>query len=761
MSVLQGNFNNLITSMQDVAMQDFGDPTYNMNGALAHTIKNIKRVDAGIKDINTSFKQFNKGFNSSGVSFGGADYTGGSSNTGGGGSKSKKSPSSSEKAKQTEKDVADLKKMTNAYHDVERALDLVNHKLKINKSLQEGATEKQKLKYMKDEVALYKEKQSLLNKEIKLYEKEQASLKKTLLKNDKSFKFDKSGNITNYNDIMKAWVKKANSLTGKAKEKYIEQVKQMQEYVERYEDITHETLYGLKEDWKDLNNSIKEVLEEQNRIIMDAKQKAYDDVVWQVDTQQGNYFEYKLKLLDEDDVQGKVEIMNTQLQNQNKILQASRKYLEDLYAMGLKPTDAGYEDWIERLKEAEQEFHNQRMEFESMKDSLEDLVKNQMTEYINQLKEIEQIEMDKRHQQEKIDLEKKYFDTALAEYNKYKESKIKSLNEEIEAIKKKLEVEKGNEALLDILKAKQLELNELQNEQYEKITSWYELEEKMHNANIDAIDKELKALEEKNKLEEENEERLKRQNELIEIQQRMQNIKKNKNIRELTKNDKGEFNWDYTYDRKALADANKEYKEKQEDLAKWEKDLELEKYKEKLNQQKEYEQEALALLKAQYDKALALLEEKQTKESEVMDKKYEDMLEDTDKYLEDMLTKYDGSWTKIIEVLGLKLEEGNLKLDSFAQTTIATIDNLSAYIDGLYSKLEGLQNIDISSKISEGFTNPVVPNLPVVNSLSKTTSTTSNTYHVNANFPNATSSDEIEKALTSIGDNTTQYVGRR
>lgn len=108
MSVLQGNFNNLITSMQNVAMQDFGDPTYNMNGALAHTLKNIKRVDAGIKGINTSFSQFNKGFSGGGVNFSGADYkgsSGGSSKGSSGGSKSKKSPSSStSKAKKDTKD---------------------------------------------------------------------------------------------------------------------------------------------------------------------------------------------------------------------------------------------------------------------------------------------------------------------------------------------------------------------------------------------------------------------------------------------------------------------------------------------------------------------------------------------------------------------------------------------------------------------------------------------------------------------------------
>lgn len=281
MSVLQGNFNNLITSMQNVAMQDFGDPTFNMNGALAHTIKQIKTVDAGIKGINTSFSEFNRGFGGGGVSFNGADYKGTSS----GGSKPKggsSKPPTSKSKEQVEKDARDyeaerikaeeeankrildmrnelvnaLKKKYEEMREAEiKKIDAEIDKLKEQLDrLENGySNESEKLKKLKAELELWKNDDSAYSQK-KQYELQEEIAKSELRVQIEAKEKEKETIESKYDKLLEdsRLYQEADKLL---KEK---NYKEIQSLLTKYGDYFKETTGSISDYVKDMINQLKE-----------------------------------------------------------------------------------------------------------------------------------------------------------------------------------------------------------------------------------------------------------------------------------------------------------------------------------------------------------------------------------------------------------------------------------------------------------------------------------------------------------------------
>lgn len=446
---------------------------------------------------------------------------------------------------------------------------------------------------------------------------------------------------------------------------------------------TSESKESLSEAIQDINDKIQkeklnvlELTKEQEKLNLAMKESAYQNKKWQKGTQQMNKIELELQVTDEDDVAKQVQLMNEKLKLQQSMLKDTEKYLQDLRNTSVT-TAEGYGDLVDKLMSAEEELYSQQSAVNSLKDSMDSLLSETMTKYINQLKEIEQLELDVRQQRESQALDEEYFKVSEKDFNAYRKEKISSINEEIKLLKDKLVVEGSNSALLDLLKAKQKELLSVEEARYETINDWYSVQEDMHSFNISKIDEELKALEEKNALEEENEARLEKQNELIEIQKELTNIKNNKKIRELSKNADGSWGFEYTYDKEEYENTEKQYKEKQEDLVEWEKDLELEKYKSKLEQQKEYEQEALNSLKELYDKQKEILDQLHDEENEALEEKYNGMLDDLDSYLEKLTQKFGNDVPEIIKTLQAELDKGETILKDFGKSLSDLLENTS------------------------------------------------------------------------------------
>ncbi|MGL5331189.1 MAG: hypothetical protein ACRDD7_18135, partial [Peptostreptococcaceae bacterium] len=89
------------------------------------------------------------------------------------------------------------------------------------------------------------------------------------------FQFDGSGNISNYTQRLEALQNWANSLSGKAKEEAIKQVKELQEIADLYSDLVNNKLPDGYKQISDINNNIVSSQKE----IADILKKQKDDFI--------------------------------------------------------------------------------------------------------------------------------------------------------------------------------------------------------------------------------------------------------------------------------------------------------------------------------------------------------------------------------------------------------------------------------------------------------------------------------------------------
>ena len=199
----------------------------------------------------------------SGGSGGGSGYkpSSGSGGSGSGGSGSGGSGSS-------EKDVEDLELETDRYYELNDAINDLNNQMDMLRAKRESITTKKDYKKsIQDEVAL-------INQQIQAYkdlqkeqQKERNEIKKTLSKN--GFKFNKDGDISNYEEQLKKLQDKANKKTGQAKEDAIEQVQTLIDLIDRYNELHNEAIpetslevQNLQQEIADLNTDLTENLKD-------------------------------------------------------------------------------------------------------------------------------------------------------------------------------------------------------------------------------------------------------------------------------------------------------------------------------------------------------------------------------------------------------------------------------------------------------------------------------------------------------------------
>ena len=200
----------------------------------------------------------------SGGSGGGSGYKPSSGSGGSGG----KGGSGSGSSDSSEKDVEDLELETDRYYELNDAINDLNNQMDMLRAKRESITTKKDYKKsIQDEVAL-------INQQIQAYkdlqkeqQKERNEIKKTLSKN--GFKFNKDGDISNYEEQLKKLQDKANKKTGQAKEDAIEQVQTLIDLIDRYNELHNEAIpetslevQNLQQEIADLNTDLAENLKD-------------------------------------------------------------------------------------------------------------------------------------------------------------------------------------------------------------------------------------------------------------------------------------------------------------------------------------------------------------------------------------------------------------------------------------------------------------------------------------------------------------------
>lgn len=203
-----------------------------------------------------------------GVSHGNIGSGSGSGNKGSSGSSS------------SSKEVEDMESLVDRYHDLEDAINDVNNELETNKILQDGATGQQKIKLMEKEIQLYKKQQQAIKNLIAEQKKEAQELKNSL--SSQGVNFNSAGDISNYNQILTSKVNWANSLSGDAKEKAIEQVKELEEAMKSYDELVNKTIPSQEQEWESLNNTIKDVYKTQAELIADMEKNISETIEYEL-----------------------------------------------------------------------------------------------------------------------------------------------------------------------------------------------------------------------------------------------------------------------------------------------------------------------------------------------------------------------------------------------------------------------------------------------------------------------------------------------
>lgn len=229
----------------------------------------LNAAKAQYEEIQTEFSTYNKGFSSYTPSFSSGSFKGsGSGNKGSSGSSS------------SSKEVEDMESLVDRYHDLEDAINDVNNELETNKILQDGATGKDKIALMEKEIQLYKKQQQAIKNLIAEQKKEAQELKNSL--SSQGVKFNSAGDISNYNQILTSKVNWANSLSGDAKEKAIEQVKELEEAMKSYDELVNKTIPSQEQEWESLNNTIKDVYKTQAELIADMEKNISETIEYEL-----------------------------------------------------------------------------------------------------------------------------------------------------------------------------------------------------------------------------------------------------------------------------------------------------------------------------------------------------------------------------------------------------------------------------------------------------------------------------------------------
>lgn len=169
----------------------------------------------------------------------------------------------------TEKVVEDLEDLVDIYYEVDRAYKQCENALTLNGTKQQNRVGRELVNLYKEEINLLQQKTNILKDQMDIMNTEAEDLRKTL--SSKGFTFDDEGNITNYANQLRYLTAQANSLSGEAKQKAIDAVKEVDSNIERYTSLMVDEIADVTNEWEDMVNQIKDVEREMAELVTDTQ----------------------------------------------------------------------------------------------------------------------------------------------------------------------------------------------------------------------------------------------------------------------------------------------------------------------------------------------------------------------------------------------------------------------------------------------------------------------------------------------------------
>lgn len=287
--------------------------------------------------------------------------------------------------------------------------------------------------------------------------------------------------------------------------------------------LTESTIAKYKEEIQNQKNNITNAIQQQKDLIsqwMESQQKIWDknnaNFLDQIDDLQ-----FALDMLNDADITERIQINNEILKQQKSYTQElvnQKRHLQNL----LQEQEVGSYEW--NIINSKVKEYNELIEdaYIQQKNLNKELLSDQFTSQLNEI-------------------EKQIFDGKTEEEAKKKlEDKYKAQDLYLEGLEKELEVEK--------------------------------LIEFAHKNDIKLSQEELNLLNSSDKIDKKKLERLQKQLEIRQLEQKLANLQLEKNIQQLRKNEDGTWEYQYVVDQDAIDEVNEQLRDKQLELIEFEKE---------------------------------------------------------------------------------------------------------------------------------------------------------------------------------------------
>lgn len=183
--------------------------------------------------------------------------------------------------------VEDVEDLTDAYHDLNNAITLIEAKLKQLQARYENLYGKSKAQAMQEQV-------DILRQQLDLHSQMESKINSELAKQrselaSQGVTFDSSGMISNYNEILTSLRNQANAIqtvdenSKKAKEDSIKSLKDLKSKMDDYNSSITKDLEEQKTTWLELQNQIKETYKTMEKMVTDGESKVTDVIKSEID----------------------------------------------------------------------------------------------------------------------------------------------------------------------------------------------------------------------------------------------------------------------------------------------------------------------------------------------------------------------------------------------------------------------------------------------------------------------------------------------
>lgn len=364
-----------------------------------------------------------------------------------------------ETAKKLAKELKELN-IDSAYKDHERDLAEVEALLKMNEAELNKAEGQERVDLLREQITLTQRLQKETNDMLNFEKSRQSALMSEL--SSYGFSFREDGSMPGYGTVI------ANLKKSLSEDEFDEVFEKVEEYLEK----TYETIPNLEAEWVELNDTIKDSLDEVEALRREIS-LLYGKTQLQSLTYEFEQLETELTLINNklefaygtnkiNLMTESIELMNQQLALQSDIINNTNRqmkiYQDDLRDYGFEFDDSGNitnlsqqmswfsstDDW-EKINDLVEEYFDAQDEVRNVTEGYSDLekaIKDAYKEQLNVTKEIED---------EITEIIEKEHERRIKEIEEYTDARIKMLEEEQEAYRKMRDEQDYEETLEDQL----------------------------------------------------------------------------------------------------------------------------------------------------------------------------------------------------------------------------------------------------------------------------------------------------------------------